>query len=242
MLNLYVRKDLNMRKGKMAAQSGHAGMKLFLNAMELKSNILVLNKKKKEQLIQFLAQPDINVNMVKDENELDKCVDNTQQCALIVDHGKTEFHGVLTKTCACSGLFSDKSTTPEYEPKDYESGIKAKQVIVFSKELPLTKEDSCYLALLGCISMLKEQCTETISGELNINLAKKNDLSLWLSGAFAKISLSVKTNEELFVLHNQLKENGIKSLIIEKEENKALIIEPLQPEKIDPFTRNLSLI
>lgn len=241
MLNLYVRKDLNMRKGKMAAQSGHAGMKLFLDAMKHKDNKLIIEADCKDSIEKFLAKPEIMISMVSDENALNLSLNINKPHALIIDHGRTEFNGVLTKTCAAEGIFTAKYKPYGYEPSDYESGIKAKQILVFSKQFPLSKENACFMAALGCIDMLYQQCDKTNENP-EIDLGNKSDFVAWLSGAFAKISLSVKTNEELFVLHNQLKANGIKSLIIEKEENKALIIEPLQPEKIDPFTRNLSLI
>lgn len=241
MLNLYVRKDLNMRKGKMAAQSGHAGMKLFLNAMKHKHNKLVLEVCHKKSIEQFVEKPEIMISMVSDEASLDCAVDMNKPHAFIIDHGRTEFNGVLTKTCAAEGLFTVKDEPYGYEPSDYEAGIKAKQILVFSKEFPLSKENSCFMAVTGCINMLYMQCDKSHE-QPEIDLANGSDLAAWLSGAFAKISLSVKTDEELNVLQQQLKENGIQSLLIGKAQNKALIIEPLQAEKIDPFTRSLSLI
>lgn len=241
MLNLYVRKDLNMRKGKMAAQSGHAGMKLFLNAMKHENNKLIIETCHAQSIEQFVAKPDIMISMVSDETSLDCAVDMSKPHAFIIDHGRTEFNGVLTKTCAAEGLFTVKNEPYGYEPSDYEAGIKAKQILVFSKQFPLSKENACFMAVSGCINMLYLQCDKA-NEQLEINLVNGSDLAAWLSGAFAKISLSVKTDDELSALHTQLKKNGIQSLIVEKEENKALIIEPLQEEKIDSFTRSLSLI
>lgn len=109
---IVVRKDLNMRKGKLAAQVAHASMKVFLNSciksMDGRTYIM-------------LAHPDnpwhnwLNGEFTKivvgcdSEEELSiyhlEALGRSIPTALITDAGKTEFHGEPTVTCLAIGLY-----------------------------------------------------------------------------------------------------------------------------------------
>lgn len=122
---IVVRKDLNMRMGKVAAQTAHASMKVLLDAAK---------RQKDEWEEQFDAVPllETGTREITFEYEKDSAWDAwlngtfTKICvyveseaaleevfqkaaraglpaALIVDSGKTEFHGVPTKTCCAIG-------------------------------------------------------------------------------------------------------------------------------------------
>jgi PTH2 family peptidyl-tRNA hydrolase len=119
---IVVRKDLNMRKGKIAAQVAHASMKVLLDIAKkqqdthnVKFDTCSTNRKR----IIFEYEKDsawdvwINGNFAKicvyveSEAALDevykKAIDSGLPAALVVDSGKTEFHGVPTKTCCAIG-------------------------------------------------------------------------------------------------------------------------------------------
>jgi peptidyl-tRNA hydrolase, PTH2 family len=103
---IVMRKDLGMRKGKMIAQGAHASLKVLLDRSALTDGSLAL-----------LTTPAMDAWIrgrftkvcvsVDSEAALDEVVQRAEQaglpCALIVDAGHTEFHGVPTKTCCAVG-------------------------------------------------------------------------------------------------------------------------------------------
>jgi len=109
---IVIRKDLNMRKGKIAAQAAHASMKVILDNM-LKSDYekysdWTIHMKKDEPLYRWLSGlfTKIVVYVNSEEELLDiynKTKDQKMLCSLIEDVGNTEFHGVPTKTCCAIG-------------------------------------------------------------------------------------------------------------------------------------------
>lgn len=111
---IVVRKDLNMRKGKIAAQVAHASMAVLLGLMD-KEDDPIFNVKwyrlgvlKGTALEQWLTNRFTKVCVyVESEEELMEVYTNAQKakmyCALITDAGLTEFNGVPTKTCVAIG-------------------------------------------------------------------------------------------------------------------------------------------
>lgn len=241
-LNIFVRKDLNMRKGKMAAQSAHAAMKLFLEAMCFKDNKLFLNTENEKCLLSFLENPVVNIVMVADESLFDSAPQKDLPFSVIIDNGRTEFHGVPTKTCSAQGIFISKAEHELYVPQTYGEGIKAKELFVFSKESPLSKEEACSLAVILCLEMLYNQMDTNDSGEKYIDLDKDCALSDWISGAFGKIAVAAKTSDEFDNLKSTLTENNFKYIERKFNNSRCMVIEPQKPITIDPFTRQLSLI
>ena len=114
---IVARKDLNMRKGKLAAQCAHAAMKIILDLMN-KSNpnpYGLVAKTKRD-----FAIPDVDPLNVWLNGRFTKVVvsvDSEQELldikakadaagirtALITDAGLTEFHGIPTNTCIAVG-------------------------------------------------------------------------------------------------------------------------------------------
>ena len=108
-----MRKDLNMRKGKIAAQASHASMKVFL---DLCFHFQPLPYVK---ILKFRYNSDsawdnwLNGLFTKivvscdSESELvelyEKAKEKKLPCSLIIDAGLTEFNGVPTKTCIAIG-------------------------------------------------------------------------------------------------------------------------------------------
>jgi PTH2 family peptidyl-tRNA hydrolase len=107
---IVMRKDLNMRKGKMVAQGAHASMKAIVDMMgeNDEENYLCLTYKPKTALKDWIegrfTKVCLSVNSEKEMLELyQKAKDKGLICSLIVDAGLTEFKGVPTKTCIAIG-------------------------------------------------------------------------------------------------------------------------------------------
>jgi len=104
---IVMRKDLNMRKGKMIAQGAHASLKVFLDRRgEAEGGVLAIPLT--EPMTAWLGGRFTKVCVsVTSEAELDAIYARAREaglaCALIVDAGHTEFGGVPTKTCCAIG-------------------------------------------------------------------------------------------------------------------------------------------
>ncbi len=104
---IVMRKDLNMRKGKMIAQGAHASLKVFTDrqrASDETSFTFDITPAMAQWLTGRFAKICVSVDT---EAALDAVVERARAAnvpvALIVDSGKTEFHGVPTKTCCAVG-------------------------------------------------------------------------------------------------------------------------------------------
>ena len=104
---IVVRKDLNMRKGKMCAQVAHASMKFLSDNDEADRNdelIVKLSNDEAEWLNGSFKKIVVGVDSEDALNDLifKAKLDDVQVCE-IVDAGLTEFNGVPTLTCAAFG-------------------------------------------------------------------------------------------------------------------------------------------
>lgn len=101
-----MRKDLGMRKGKMIAQGAHASLKVVLDAGTVGATeaVIALTPPMAAWLGGRFTKVCVSVDS---EAALDAIVERARAagvpCALIVDAGQTEFHGVPTKTCCAVG-------------------------------------------------------------------------------------------------------------------------------------------
>lgn len=107
---IVMRKDLNMRKGKMIAQGAHASLKVLLDRGALATD-------GDASTFTFTCTPAMTAWLggrfkkvcvsVTSEAELDAIAARAREagipCAVIVDAGHTEFKGVPTKTCLAIG-------------------------------------------------------------------------------------------------------------------------------------------
>lgn len=105
---IVVRRDLNMRKGKMCAQVAHAAMKFIVDNNESdRPDQLVVNFSKEEAMWLFDGTFTKIVLACDSEDELKnlilKAMMHDVTAYEIVDSGKTEFHGVPTLTCVAFG-------------------------------------------------------------------------------------------------------------------------------------------
>jgi len=105
---IVVRKDLNMRKGKVAAQVAHAAMKFIVDNNESDSpNGLTVDLTDDEAQWLFGGSFTKVVAAAKSEDELRELIRHAEVLGIgvypIIDSGKTEFNGVATLTCASFG-------------------------------------------------------------------------------------------------------------------------------------------
>jgi PTH2 family peptidyl-tRNA hydrolase len=103
---IVLRKDLNMRKGKMVAQGAHASMAAILKLATRKGNLLViaLDERIEPWLCGRFTKICVSVNS---EIELlaihEKSIAAGVLTSLILDSGLTEFGGVPTNTAVAVG-------------------------------------------------------------------------------------------------------------------------------------------
>lgn len=103
---IVVRKDLNMRKGKIAAQAAHAAMKFLCDDLDTVGGLIVRPLSKPEKAWLNGAFAKVVVYCESEQELLDlvaKAKVNGVTVKTIVDAGRTEFHGVPTLTCAAFG-------------------------------------------------------------------------------------------------------------------------------------------
>jgi len=112
------RKDLNMRKGKIAAQVAHASMKVFFDkSVFIQKEVQGILQVHHEEMMHTYLTPEMAewaktsfakvVLSVENEADLLNALKLAQKaglpCALIIDEGNTEFHGIPTKTAVAIG-------------------------------------------------------------------------------------------------------------------------------------------
>ena len=108
-----VRTDLNMRKGKIAAQAGHAAMSFLTTRLryiagdeEVKEFSLYVNPYEDEWLNSGTKKIVVGVSS---EEELDELIEKANEMGIpnhtVVDSGLTEFGGIPTVTCAAFGPY-----------------------------------------------------------------------------------------------------------------------------------------
>jgi PTH2 family peptidyl-tRNA hydrolase len=105
---IVMRKDLGMRKGKMIAQGAHASLKVLLDAGAIDPAGARFELALDPALTAWLGGRFTKICVsVDSEAALDAVVERARAagvlCALVVDAGHTEFHGVPTRTCCAVG-------------------------------------------------------------------------------------------------------------------------------------------
>lgn len=115
---IVVRKDLNMRKGKIAAQVAHASMSFLLDGIYHHEKGALLERHLtpvQSEWLNGLHFPKIVV-WVNSEQELRDLISAGVEAGIdvrqIEDHGHTEFHGVKTLTCAAFGPDTPEKLDP----------------------------------------------------------------------------------------------------------------------------------
>ena len=103
---IVLRKDLNMRKGKMVAQGAHASMKVFLDRGLTYD--YQLHAELTPDMVEWVEGKFAKIVLgVESEEELLAVYEQAQEAdiptALITDDGRTEFHGEPTHTAVAVG-------------------------------------------------------------------------------------------------------------------------------------------
>ncbi len=116
---IVVRKDLNMRKGKIAAQVSHGSMSFLTKGARIVDrggmfHIIerMIPNENTEEIKHWLTNSFRKICVyVNSEEELDaihqKALDNGLISHMIIDNGATEFNGILTKTVIAIGPHED---------------------------------------------------------------------------------------------------------------------------------------
>lgn len=105
---IVMRTDLGMRKGKMIAQGCHASLQVIIDAMhrDHEDHVTIEMTNAMHEWAFGSSFTKICVR-VESEEELDNIFRQAQDAgivsSLVVDSGRTEFHGVPTKTCCAIG-------------------------------------------------------------------------------------------------------------------------------------------
>ena len=105
---IVIRKDLNMRKGKLAAQTAHASMKFLLDGNQYtakdKAIKAFLTSVEAEWVFGSFAKIVVSCDSEQELlNLIQKAKDSGVLVKEIIDVGNTEFHGIPTLTCAAFG-------------------------------------------------------------------------------------------------------------------------------------------
>lgn len=113
---IVMRTDLNMRKGKMAAQAAHSSM-IFLLRLMFKPTSGPANDRRydtseaeNQWLTGKFTKVVVGVDSLEELKEIERQAElEGIKCHVITDSGLTEFHGVPTVTCLALGPdYSDK--------------------------------------------------------------------------------------------------------------------------------------
>jgi PTH2 family peptidyl-tRNA hydrolase len=98
---IVMRKDLNMRKGKMVAQGSHASMSFLTRRIQ---NGRPLTEIQREWLKNSFTKICVSVDSEQELMDIARqAEDSNVECHVITDNGTTEFNGVPTKTCLALG-------------------------------------------------------------------------------------------------------------------------------------------
>jgi len=110
---IVVRKDLNMRKGKLAAQVAHASMATLTQYIEIEQNTIGYVFFPPKHMVDWL-NGDFTKIVVGCDSEIEllyiyrKAKDAGIITSLITDSGRTEFHNISTLTTAAIGPDEDE--------------------------------------------------------------------------------------------------------------------------------------
>jgi len=235
MMVIFVRKNLNMRKGKMAAQAAHAAGAQLLNSMDDFGEYRVLSAANHLKLKRLIRAEAVEIRMVADEAALRESLDGPALSTVITDRGLTEFGGVPTVTTAAQGVFepSARKAVPLAG-----ADLIARQWYVFSKQQPLAKEVVAKMAAIGCLVML-ESLLQPLEGSNggDMKLCLSNEaLRGWLTAGFGKIGMGIKTDAHLEVLKSELATANVHYVGLSSGASNLVVIGPELPERMSTLT------
>lgn len=235
-LKIYVRTDLKTNSGKkvpngkLAAQSAHAVMAVFLNLFKMKEDSLVLVKGN-EPLYRAFKEKTLNITFEPYKEEILPA----ENVVFIIDQGRTVFNEpTLTAVAVAPEGYSYEKTTDCSSEMGDRYG--AKQAIVVNKELIKDKWEMFTMVSEASLSFLLDTSLE-MGGEIIIPLTNPG-VRAWISGAFAKITLQPKDKTMIELLVDVNASPNLLSAVIEKEGNAACVaVGPDFVEAVDTCTK-----
>lgn len=237
------RTDLNMRKGKLAAQASHALMAYWLQFFRRMSpGCYVLHASMLPLYRAFIAAPRVELLAVGSEVVLEAFAEKAGGRGVrVIDSGRTEFKGVPTFTCF-GYLDADLPEIPEQELPGIrqieQTNPAVKQVIIANASLKMDKSQlAAYSAIGAWLSVDTAFSVKTLD-EVRFHV-EDQDLDAWLTGKFAKIGL--KAPHDLFLVKRDALSAFSTALMLHQGEPALLSVAPTHSAKIDVFTGDLSL-
>ncbi len=110
---IVMRKDLNMRKGKMVAQGAHASIKDLVRKFVTAKTVADLDEAETAWYLGAFRKVCVYVESEQALLDVEAAARaRSLRVHLIEDHGLTEFGGVLTKTCLAIGPHWDEDVDP----------------------------------------------------------------------------------------------------------------------------------
>lgn len=242
-IKIYVRTELRtssgkkVPNGKMAAQSAHALMAIFLSLFKKEEDLLVLNDENID-LFNAFKENKINIEYIplkeKDLIELNLTSDNVFP---IIDQGRTVFsEPTMTTIGLAPKSYTYNKTTNCKSEKGEVYG--AKQVIVINKEEIKDKWEMYSVVSAISLSTLID-LTFDFQDQVVLPLEHKG-LKAWIEGAFAKITLQPKekTTLDLMAKLNDMERSDLlHSALSEGGKLKAISVGPDFVEKVDRLTK-----
>ena len=229
-LQVFMRNDLNMRKGKMVAQASHAVMKRVLDLCVITPEAVILSSQGYETLKSFVEKPDLSLVLVANEQSL---LDATSRNinGRIVDSGRTEFHGVPTLTCGAIGLHEQRRVFELVVPDDVPRELIARQWFVIAKPAagaPMSKVDAMAAGCVATVAHLLSLFSPCENGH-SIPFADYPAMKDWIMGAFGKVALSAPCAESLVDVRAAVEGEGAHVSLTEHMGLKVMVVGPEYP-------------
>lgn len=270
-MKIYIRKDLNMRRGKACAQAAHVALNLFYSAFNFNIEKLTASISINDfsRVFGTWIEHDMPIDIiwVDSERELKSALHGAQSKSFltesVVDLGKTEFKGRKTMT-AIAVLEKEKSEVAvpfgprtlyqslQQVPRDHwlqsmaKSDEFVKQMIVVDAAHKVPMDDHivavCRAVLSTCTGWLNVAGNKQT---LLFKLVNQPELVAWLLNHTTKIVVGSKSyGQYLSQLAVRYRASaGSDALQWQQRSNPAVIaFPPLKTSKIDPLTRDLKLM
>ncbi len=195
-VKVYVRTDLRTKEGKkvpngkMASQSAHGVMALFLGLFDRDGRTLTLRKQNLELFKAFKESEIVFEYLpVKSSEEFEKIAnENVGKSVVIQDQGRTAFSEPTNTVIAVA--YSDVSLSTFLSCKSEEDKLASKQVMVINKDEIKDKWEMFSVVSEASLNFLINLVE--LEGFDYVLRIKKESLDNWINGAFAKITLKPK--------------------------------------------------
>lgn len=244
---LLIKEDINMPRGKILAQVGHAISLMVLNLMAGNYEHRRLSPSNTKHMEGwFRNRCPVEIRMVSSAS-FDQAVTNyaDQGVTVVEDHGRTVFNGVKTETVAVVPFgfilpFEHQCVDRgQIVAKDKERAAdELRQVLLVN-----TRSKQCLNDLIGYTVLATVQTIywhmEHVDGEHHFDLTRSR-MGEWLDGAFAKIALSTKAIEQQ---KSDLLAANIGFEALEREGECVLICtQPVEKSLLEPITSGLRVL